>query len=257
MKKKYGLLALLIFATLPCVAQTLKVYDDFHSRFINPSKWSAFCFSDGPELECVCQIQDEKLQLAHRVFGLTNSNIGQQNGGAAVGFLNPETIKAVKTKLVVRSVLEVPCAANASFGTSAGIVAAFFNAGSGDPSDDVGAQFGVTRFTWDPAGKLTVRGQTFHGSVFSGFFTIGTIPIGTPMTISLSWDQPNHQFVISFTNKVTGQTTTGTMPYAFSDTMPAAGPAKILLANGWAANCTANPTSNYVDALFSDVYVGR
>jgi hypothetical protein len=205
MKKYYGLLALFILATLPCAAQTLKLYDDFDGKFISPSRWAyAFCYSsDGPELECVREIRDEKLHLAHREFGLTNSNTGQQNGGAGVGFGNPETIKTIKTDMVVQGVLEVPCAVNTTFGSSAGISGNFFNAGSGDPSDDAGAQFGVTRFTWSPAGQLTVRGQTFHGSVYSDFFTIGTVPIGTPIIISLSWDQPNHQFVISFTNKVT------------------------------------------------------
>ena len=188
---------------------------------------------------------------------LTNSDTGQQNGGAEIGFANSETIRAIKTDLVVRSVLEIPCATNPSFGTSAGIWGTFFNSGPGDPNDDVGAQFGVTRFSSDPPGQLTVRGQTFHNGVYSDFFTLGTVPIGTPITITLRWDRPNHQFVISFTNKVTHVTMTGTMPYTFSDTTPVAGPAKTLGANGWAANCTANLTSNYVDASFGSVYVGR
>jgi hypothetical protein len=250
---------MLTLATLPCAAQALKLYDNFDGKFINPSKWAyGFCYSTAvPDLECVREIRDEKLHLAHRTFALTNSNTGQQNGGAGIGFANPETIKSIKADLVVRSVLEVSCVTNTTFGSSAGISGTFFNAGSGDPNDDAGAQFGVTRFTWSPAGQLTVRGQTFHGSIYSDFFTIGTVPIGTPITISVSWDQPNHQFVISFTNKVTNVTTTGTMPYAFSDTTPAAGPGKSLSVNGWAANCTANSTSNYVDALFGNVYVGR
>ena len=258
MKKHYGLLALLVLATLPCAAQNLIPYDDFDGKFINPSKWAyGFCYSSAvPDLECVREIRDEKLHLAHRTFALTNSNTDQQNGGAGVGFANPETIKTIKTDLLVRSVLEVPCAANATFGSSADIEGNFFNAGSGDPSDDAGAQFGVTRFTWMPAGQLIVRGQTFHAGVYSDFFTIGTVSVGTPITLTLSWDQPNHQFVISFTNKVTHVTTTGTMPYTFSDTTPAAG-GKDLSVNGWAANCTANPTSNYVDALFGNVYVGH
>lgn len=253
------LLGFLFLATLPCVAQRLTLYDNFEHKFIDPSRWAyAFCYaSDGGELECVREVRDEKLHLAHREFGLTSSNTGQQNGGAGVGFANSETIKTMKTDLLVRSVLEVPCATNPTFGTSAGIWGTFFNAGSGNPNDDVGAQFGVTRFSWTPAGQLIVRGQTFQGNVYSDFFTIGTVTIGTPITISLSWDQPNHQFVISFTNKVTKVTTTGTMPYAFSDTTPVAGSAKTLGANGFAANCTANPTSNYVDAEFGSVYVGR
>ncbi|HEY7351471.1 MAG TPA: hypothetical protein VH596_01775 [Terriglobales bacterium] len=251
--------ALLFFATLPCAAQRLTLYDNFDHKFITPSRWAyAYCFSsDGPELECVREIQNGRLHLTHRGFGLTSSNTGQQNGAAGVGFVNSESIKTVRTDLVVRSVLEVPCAANASFGTGAGIWGTFFNAGSGDPSDDVGAQFGVTRFSGETPGELIVRGQTFHGDVYSDFFTIGTVTIGTPMSITLSWDQPNHRFVIGLTNQLTRVTTTGTMPYTFSDTTPVAGPAKTLSVNGWAANCTANQTSNYVDALFGAVYVGR
>ncbi|HVP54396.1 MAG TPA: hypothetical protein VMU45_05310 [Candidatus Eisenbacteria bacterium] len=253
------LLAVLLFATLPCTAQVLTLYDNFDHKLLDLSRWPyAFCFSsDGPELECVREIKDQQLHLAHRGFGLTTSDTGQQNGGAGIGFANSETIKAVKTDLVVRSVLEVPCAANPSFGTSAGIWGTFFNSGSGDPKDDVGAQLGVTRFSSDPAGQLTVRGQTFHDGVYSDFFVLGTVRIGTPITITLRWDRPNHQFVISFTNKITGVTRTEAMPYAFSDTTPVAGPAMTLGANGWAANCTANSTSNYVDALFGAVYVGR
>jgi hypothetical protein len=253
------LLAVLLFATLPLAAQTLTLYDNFDRKLINPSRWAyAFCFSsEGLELECAREIQDEKLHLAHRGFGLTNSNMGQQNGGAGVGFANSETIKTVKTDLVVRSVLEIPCAGNPSFGSGAGIWGTFFNAGAGDPNDDVGAQLGVTRFTSDPAGQLTIRGQTFHAGVYSDFFILGTVSIGTPITITLSWDQPNHQFIISVTNKMTHVTTAGTMPYAFSDTTPVAGPGKTLGAGGWAANCTANQTSNYVDALFDNVYVGH
>ena len=81
MKSHFRLVALLIFATLPCAAQTLTLYDNFDHKFINPSRWAyAFC-SNTPELECVREIRDERLHLAHRTFGLTNSNTGQQNGG--------------------------------------------------------------------------------------------------------------------------------------------------------------------------------
>src|SRR5215469_3377891 len=203
MKNHYRLVALLIFATLPCAAQTLRPYDDFDHKFIDLSRWAyAFCFSsNGPELECVREIRDERLHIAHRSFGLSNSNTGLLNGGAGVGFANSETIKAVKTDLVVRSVVQVPCAANPTYfyGASAGIWGTFFNDGSGDPNNDVGAQLRAGRLSSDPPGQLTVTGQTFHAGVYSDFFTIGTVAIGTPITITLSWDQPNHQFVIGFT----------------------------------------------------------
>jgi hypothetical protein len=38
------LVALLVFSTLPCAAQTLKFYDDFDHKVIDPSKWAyAIC----------------------------------------------------------------------------------------------------------------------------------------------------------------------------------------------------------------------
>ena len=260
MKRYYGLLALLFFATLPCAAQTLKLYDDFDSRFINPSKWPyAFCFSgSGVELECVREIRDEHLHLAHRGFGLTNTNSGVQNGGAVVGFANSETIKTIRTDLVVRSVVEVACAANPGYGGGAGIWGTFFNTGTGNPNDDAGASLGLTRFASDPPGQLNVHGQTFTSAGYSPYFSLGTVTIGTPVTITLSWDQPNHQFLISYTNNLTHVTTKGTMPYAVPDTTPGSGgAAKILGVSGVPSNCTANSTSVYSDALFGNVYIGQ
>jgi hypothetical protein len=259
MKNHYRLVALLILATLPCAAQTLKLYDNFDHKFINPSKWAyAFCFSgSGLELECVREIRDEQLHLAHRGFGLTTSNSGLQNGGAGVGFANSETIKTIKTDLVVRGVVESPCAANPGFGGGAGIWGTFFNTGTGNPNDDAGASLGLTRFASDPPGQLNVHGQTFRTGNYSPYFSLGTVAIGTPVTITLSWDQPNHQFLISYTNKLTHITTTGTMPYDYPDTTPVAGPAKTLGVSGVPSNCTANSTSVYSDALFANVYIGQ
>lgn len=240
-------------------SSNLVPYDNFDERFLDPSRWAyAFCFSDsGLELECVREIRDEQLHLAHRHFGLTDSNSGLQNGGAGVGFANSETIKTIQTDLVVQGVQESPCAANPGYGSNAGIWGTFFNAGSAHADDDVGAALNLKRVSSDPPGQLIVIGQTFHAGIYSSYFNIGTVSIGTPVTISLSWDRPNHQFVISLTNKITQVTTTGVMPYSFPDTTPVAGPAKVLQAGGFASNCTANSASMYVGAKFGNVYVGR
>jgi len=238
-------LAVPLFASLLSTAQTVTLYDNFNQRFINPLRWAyAFCFSgSGLELECVREIRDEQLHIAHRGFGLTTSDTGAQNGGSGVGFANSQRIKTVRTDLVIRSLVEVPCAANSNpgFGGGANIWGTFFNDGSGDPNNDVGAQLGLTRFASDPPGQLTVRGQTFHAGIYSNFFTLGTVSIGTPVTITLSWDQPNHQFLIRLTNRETYVTTVGTMPYTYSDTTPVAGSAMTLGAGGFASNCTTNP----------------
>jgi hypothetical protein len=259
MKKHYALLAMLILATLPCAAQTLKLYDDFDHKFINPSKWAyALCFSsNGLEMECVREIRDEQLHLTHRHFGVQANDGGQQNGSALVGFANAQNIKAIRTDVTVRSNLEVACAANPSFGSNTGLWGTFFNAGSGNPNDDVGAALNLKRVASDPPGQLNVIGQTFHAGIYSPYTSLGSVAIGTPVTITLAWDQANHQFVISLTNKITHVTTSAIMPYTFGDTTPVAGPAKVMEAGGFASDCATNATSLYVDAVFANVYIGQ
>lgn len=252
-------IAMLILATLPCAAQTLKLYDNFDHKFIDPSKWAyAFCFSsNGLELECVREIRDEQLHLVHRHFGVNANDSGQQNGGAGVGFANAQTIKAIRTDVTIRSNLEVACAANPSYGSNTGLWGTFFNANTGNPNDDVGADLNLKRVSSDPPGQLQVIAQTFHAGFYSPYTSLGWVAIGTPVTMTLAWDQPNHQFVFSLTNKITQATTSATMPYTFSDTMPAAGPAKTMGAGGFVSDCGANKTSLYVDAVFSNVYIGQ
>lgn len=259
MKRICILLITIGLVALGARAQTFILYDNFDERFIDPSRWAyALCYSgSGLEMECVREIRDERLHLAHRSFGLTTSNSGLQGAAALVGFANSQTIKAVRTDLVVRSIQESVCAGNPGFGGSANIWGTFFNAGSGDPNDDVGAQLVVGRIATDPPGQLNVHGQTFHAGNYSDFFSLGTVPIGTPVTITLEWDQPNHQFVISLTNKITHVTTSGTMPYTFSDTTPVAGPAKVLEVSGFPANCISNSTSVYAEAYFENVYIAH
>jgi hypothetical protein len=252
-------IALLIISTMPVAAQTFKRYDDFDRKFINSTKWAyALCFSSGGlEMECVREITDGQLHLAHRHFGVQVDDGGQQNGSALVGFANSQNIKAIRTDVTVQSNLEVACATNPSFGSNTGVWGTFFNAGSGDPNDDVGAELNLKRVPSDPPGQLNAIGQTFHAGIYSPYTSLGWVAIGTPVTITLVWDQPHHRFVISLTNKITHEVTSATMPYTFSDTTPVAGPAKTMGAGGFASDCAVNPTSIYVDAVFDNVYIGQ
>jgi hypothetical protein len=253
------LVALLIFSTLPSAAQILKPFDDFDHRFINSSKWAyALCFSSsGLEMECVREIQDGRLHLAHRHFGVQADDGGQQNGSALVGFANAENIIAIRTDVTVRSNVEVACPANASYGSNTGLWGTFFNAGSGDPNDDIGAELNLKRVPSDPPERLNVIGQTFHAGIYSPYTSLGSVAIGTPVTITLLWDQSHHQFVITLTNKTTHVSTSATMPYTFTDSRPAAGPAKTMGAGGFASDCAGSSTSIYVDADFDNVYIGK
>ena len=252
------LLAVLLFATLSCAAQTKIRLDDFDHKYLDPARWYPIpaCYSGaGLEMECMRTIEDGKLRLAHRNFGLRDSDSGSQFGWATAFINHAETVKSVTSDLVVRRIDAVPCAANPPFGQAL-ISASFFNAGTGDPNDDVGATLAFGRSPSDPPGELFAYAQIFHGNQYGiGFVSLGNSSLGTPMTASLAWDQPNHQFLASWTNKTTHTTTATTLPYSFSDTAPPVNPSKILEVSDFPSNCTANPTFVYVDALFDNVYI--
>jgi hypothetical protein len=204
-------------------------------------------------LECVREIAQGKLRLAHRNFGLRDSDEGVSVGSNAVNFVNPSSIKSITTDVTVRNFEESSCPANQQIGAHANIEATFFNTGSGLPEDDVGALLGFG--TQAPPGQLMVFGQTFyHGNLL--FLFLGNVPIGTPVTFTLTWDQPNHQFLVSWTNLVTHVTTNETMPYnSLSDTTPAASPGGAMTVNTYPANCTSVATWVYMEAIFDNVYV--
>ena len=248
---------LLLFTAVYCAAQSQTLYDNFDSRFINPSLWNTVCSTSELSQECVIEIQDEHLRVARRVTGDTGSNNGTQYGEATAFFFNPLPIKSITADIVVRSIEESPCAANPQFGGHGDILARFFNAGNGTQSDDVGATLFLGRAASDPKGQLTVAGNFFHNGDYSHFIWLGNVAMGTPVTATLTWDQFNHRFLYSWTNKLTHVTTSGTLPYNFSDTTPPADPEKKLQVEIFPANCTAKQTWVYADTLFGNVYVGQ
>ena len=238
-------------------SSNLVLYDNFDERFLSPTKWNTFgaCFTgNGMELECVREIRDEKLHLAHRNFGNRDTNVGFQFGSANVSFVNPSDIKSISSGLTVQGVAESNCAANPLFGPAAHIDATFFNTGTGNSSDDIGGHIG---FGPDPSGSVFVFGQISQGNNYFFFLPLGNTSMGTPLRATLTWDQPNHRFLVSWTDLLTNIKTEGIMPYSFTDSTPAVNPSKVLTVNTFPANCTANPTWQYIHATFANVYIGR
>jgi hypothetical protein len=262
--KRHVVFGFLLFAVLSCAAQNtsspqpLILYDDFNHPFLGPSKWSSVpgCFTtNGVEQECVRQIRSGKLYLAHRNYGNPNTDSGSQFGSAFVAFANPSKIKSITAEITFKNYFEVPCLANPEFGAAAHIDATFFNTGTGNPSDDVGGHLGLGRGFSDPPDQVSVFGQINQGGNYSYLF-LGTVKIGTPVNATLAWDQPNHQFLVSWTNLITHVTTNETMPYTFADTAPPTNPSKVLTANTFPDNCTAAPAWVYIEATFDNVYIG-
>ena len=248
-------ISLMLHAQQP--SSNLVLYDNFDERFLSPTKWNTFgaCYTtNGMELECVREIRDEKLHLAHRNFGNRDTNVGFQFGDANVSFVNPSLIKTITSDLTVQGVAESNCAANPIFGPAAHIDANFFNTGTGNSSDDIG---GHIVFAPDPSGSVIVFGQISQGNNYFFNLPLGGTSMGTPVRASLAWDQPNRRFLVSWTDLRTNIKTDGIMPYSFTDSTPAVNPSKVLTVNTFPANCTANPAWQYIHATFANVYIGQ
>ncbi len=252
-----SVVTLLLFASLFCAAQTTTLYDNFNRRFINPSLWNTSCFSTTLSQECATEIKAGHLRLVRRITGNTDSDTGTQFGSASAFFFNPAAIKSITTDLAVQDIEEAPCAANPGFEGHADIIARFFNAGDGTENDDVGATIFIGRSASDPKGQLTIAGNFFHNNDYSHFIWLGTVQMGTPITATVAWDQANHRFLYSWTNKITHVTTPGMLSYSLSDTTPAADPEKHLDVEIFPANCTATQTWVYTEALFDNVFIGQ
>ena len=151
--------------------------------------------------------------------------------------------------------MESSCPANPQIGAAAHIDATFFNTGTGDPNDDIGGHLALGRVFSDPPGQLTVYGQISQGNNYYYYLFLGTVAMGTPVTATLTWDEPNHRFLVAWTNRLTNATNEAAMSYSFPDTTPATGPYKVLTVNTFPANCTAESAWVYIDATFGNVYV--
>lgn len=266
-----GFLAVLLFASLSCAAQTTTtLYDNFNQRFINEALWFSACGGFSVTENCATDIRfgegnsdgntgaNGQLHLARGMTGNSNSNTGTNYGTAEVFFVNPVPIKSITADITLLNAEVLTCAANSAFSFGqAIIIARFFNAGNGTESDDVGASISVGRSAFTPEEQLDVSAGFFHNGDFSHNLFLGNIPIGTPITATVAWDKANHQFVFSWTNKLTHVTTPGVLSYSFSDTTPAADPEKHLNVEIFPANCTATRAWVSADALFDNVFIGQ
>jgi len=237
---------------------TATLYDNFSGQVINDARWNTACQSSSTRsAECVISIQTGKLHETRRVPALRTSNTGYQWGDATSNFANPLAIKSITADVTVNKVAEQACAANPELGGNATMFAMFFNDGSGNPNNNLAASFLLGHISTDPPTQLDVMAQMSLGYTPLQTIGLGTVAMGTPITATVQWDQPNHQFVVTWTNDTTQQTTTGSMPYTYSDTTPPVSPNNTLSLNVFPANCTANDTWVYVDATFDNVYITK
>jgi hypothetical protein len=115
------------------------LYDDFNAKWLDPAKWiptNPQC--DGNVLECVREIRDSKLRLVARNFGARTSDSGIQWSESEVYFIKPNQVSSITADFTA-SFSGTACPTNNTdyTHTQVQLGGAFFNSGSGNPSDDV------------------------------------------------------------------------------------------------------------------------
>ncbi len=257
-----GVVLLIGVALVPAHAlESLVLYDNFNAPVINRNKWLG---NEGLGAEATRLIQGTALRMTYRAYGPTSSNSGLTGSSNRLRFINPATVTAIRATVNVKSVQLVTCPLNPEpLRVRARLQGTFFNAGTpGPPSDSTNDVVGSIRLqrrgdSADPAGILRVFGGVFrcddapcNASTDLFLQDLGTVALGTSATISVQWDQPNHQFIFGFGATVV------TAPYTVSDTSSTANPNKRLDVQVAVPSCTALPRpTGFIDASFDDVFV--
>lgn len=238
------------------VAQSdLTLYDDFNQKFINPAKWSTQWQCGSPSiLECEREIQNDQLRLRVRGYGAPNTNDGNQFGVSEV-YLTSVSVRDIQAQVVVRKSTADSCATNTGGGAHAQALlsGAFFNGGGGTANDDVQAFLQFDRYSTDPWGVVEVGGFLSYQGQFFGNVDLGPVNIGERVVVRLTWDQADHQFVLSLYRPTYGTQAHQSMPYGVPDTAPAVAPFKVLSARVFPANCSGARPPADLEVLFDNI----
>jgi len=223
-------LALLTILLPQATVAQLKLYDNFSSSRINPSKWigepaSLVGGSDQDRREVSIGLfgegENRRLGISQTSYSAITDNSGSSGIGFGLGFVQPSQVKAVSFTLAVDEMQVVDCGSNSSFGT-VGFFGDYFNptGATNGQTGDIVASIGVTRFS--QTGALDVGASVSqcqdarcNGQTTIGSQDLGLVKAGSTNTLSTIWDQPNHQFIFRLNNDPTIA-----LPYMMPNSFP-------------------------------------
>lgn len=261
---------LIIMLALPVQAlEPFVLYDDFNSKLIDVNKWFGEQERSGAVviLEFVRGIQENRLHMANRTYGDTNSNKGTSRGYNNLRFIDGGRITGIKATVQVNDVEAKGCRENPVPSTaSLHLMGSFFNTTAtptpNSVKNDVIAWIGIQRNSnsTDKPNVLEVNymviecrdNNCFSSTLLDKGF-LGIVMTGSIVDLSLRWDQANHQFIFQLDNQ-----SAVFSPYKVSNiSRPGLGFKRVDLAHH-VANCGGEPRSAaFMDAYFHKVFVNE
>jgi hypothetical protein len=192
-------------------AGVVAVYEDWRSGTVRPDRWTV---REGSAQDMKAEVHGRKLRMRYRAEGLTFSDRGFTVANHILTFANPVRIDRLEADLKVTRAEVTGCAANPGLTRLRPVAIGFntFNDGTstaGLTGDHI-VRLHVNREadSLDPPNVLTV--QAFVGRCLdptcsnanSTLFNlaVGTVTVGTPFTLRLTWDRPLARFVVAVDN---------------------------------------------------------
>jgi hypothetical protein len=132
----------------------------------------------------------------------------------------------------------------------------YFNTGSGDYADDV---MDIVALVVDPSNPKTIGVSNWMAGSGLGVSTdMGSYPVGTTLTATITWDKANHQFISAV--KVKDDPSQGmrvVVPYYVPDTNPPKWNQRWLGAAVYGTNCTSAQTFAQVEVFYDNVMINQ
>ena len=267
------LIGLLVVTSSAGVPQ-LKLYDNFSAKHFDPSKWigepaSIVGGSDKDRREVTVELAGagaaRHLHIAQTSYADVTDNEGVNGSGFGLGFADPSKVTAVAFTLVVNQEESAGCANNAA-SEDVGFFGDYFNptgaqdGQTGDVVASIGASRSSSTTSADSGNSLDVNGSISqcvdskcNNQTTLAFEDFGPVQPGSANTLSVSWDQPNHQFIFRVNNNPPVP-----VKYTVSDSFPPGLADRSFFVFGSVPHCTTMPRPfASIDASFDNVYVNR
>jgi len=258
---------------------SLVLYDDFNSEFMDIGKWTTSERRDGGVmiLESVRELHGGRLHMMGRAFGNTIPSLsplppysGTRAGDVNSSFGFVKVFESLEVSVKVNDVEVTGCSINTYPSSSrARLVSFFFNAGVITPlptpptppgrTNDVAVQIRIQRSSnsTDKPQLLEVGADVVRctdagcvGGSGPPSVLLGKIMLGQWATIEVDWDIDNKQFNLKLNKE---PTITVTYPWTV---YPVSSPGNILGVANRIANCPAEERAmGFIDAEFENLFI--
>ena len=233
------------------------LYDSFTASTIDGSKWSVS--------QTVQKISSHKLFISLQSDGVSGSNEGQVSESRSLLFINQPAVTQIKATVTVTKFDLTDCTTNTGITkTRARLGGGFFNTGTptaGSALNDVYAQIRIERRSdsTEPTDVLDVSAllvlctdsDCTTNTTLPGTKNMGTVNVGTPITLYMEWDQLHNKFLFKRDAEAWV-----TIPYAVADSGAPGRFNKGVGVNNAIDRCNSVPLSEaFMAATFDNVYV--